>query len=48
MGPIYGFLSQSVLQAQKLISLEEIAGPEGQAQEEPEGEEIVGPSGEAL
>ena len=48
MGLIYGFLSQSVLQAQKLIRLEEMACPEGQAEEEPEGKEIMGPSREAL
>ena len=40
--------SYSVLQAQKLIMLEEIAGPEVQAEEDPKGEEIVGSGGEAL
>ena len=37
-----------MLQAQKLIRLEEITGPEGQVEEEPKEEEIVGPGGEAL
>ena len=38
---------QSVLQAQKVVRLEEMVGP-GKQEEEPEGEIIVGPSGEAL
>ena len=37
-----------MLEAQKQIRLEEIAGLEGQAEEEPEGEEIVRSNGEAL
>ena len=43
----YHSLSWCVSQAQKHIRFEEIAGPEGQA-EEPKGEEIVGPDGETL
>ena len=39
---------KSMLQAQKHIRLEEIAGLEKQVEEEPEGEEIVGSDGEAL
>ena len=41
------FSFQSVLQAQKLVKLEEMVG-QGVQEEEPEGEVIAGPSGEAV
>ena len=37
-----------MLQAQKLVELEELKGVDVQAEEEPEGEMLVGSGGEAL
>ena len=42
------FLSQSMLQAQRLSRLKEMVGKGQEEGEEPGGEVIVGPSGEAV